>query len=415
MSYSEPEFILGDSQFVNDGTLFVGLTHPKVAVNQSSQCLVVWQWPSNTAGATDQWVHAIQGRVLDGDGVPIGPVASLSAGTDNQTLPSIAYDSTDDRFCITWQDLTPGGGQDILGTLASITAGSVAATTPLDIAVVTRNDTKPSVSWNDGKHQFQVLWEAEYSSQNHDVYACTISPDGVVGIEFWIVRSVDMETSPVLARGHEQFLTIWEDDVPGTYPARVHGAFLYDIAPPPHVKGVWPPLVTVQYKIDSPSQILIEFDQMVQVSQADVTVQGLQTGAHNNFTLTYNTAGRFATLSWPSPLGDDTYLVTVKDTVLDDSGLRLDGEMNLLLPGLPSGNGVAGGDFQGLVYRLIGDSNGDRSVDTTDLLSLANTWGRNTADPGFDPQSDFNNDSTVNVVDLLILAEHWGRTIPIGP
>lgn len=417
VSYLEPDFVFGDEQVANVGTPFVGMSHPRVTANAFGQSLVVWQWPSSTAEATtDQWVYAIQARALDATGAPLGTVATLSTGTDSQTLPSVAYDPSNDQFCVVWQSLTPDGDHDILGSLATIASGQAGATTSLGIAMATQDDSNPAVSWNMSKHEFQVLWEAAQAPQNHDIYACAISPAGVVETEFAIAQSTDMETSPALARGNGQFLTVWEDDPVGVNTARIYGAFLYDVAPPPHVTGTSPALVTVQNKVDGASQILVDFDMGVQISQADVTVQGLLSGAHNNFTLTYNSVGRFATLTWPSPLVDDTFLVTVKDTVAGSTnGLSLDGEMDLLLPGFPSGDGVAGGNFQGLVYRLVGDINGDRSVDIADLLIFASTWGLNGADPGFDTQVDLNNDNRINVVDLLILADHWGNTIPVGP
>jgi hypothetical protein len=417
VSYSQPDFTLGDEQLVNADTSLAGLIHPKVAVDASGQCLVVWQWPSDTTAPTpDQWTYAIQGRALDNDALPIGTVTTLSQNSaDSQTRPALAYDSSDNQFCVTWQDLVAVGNNNIAGTLACISQGQVAATTPCVIATGAGDHTGPAVSWNDGKHLFQVTWEVQSTPTHHDVYASDIEPDGQVGSEFPVTTSLLAEAHPALVRGKEQFLVVWEDAVPAVRPATIHGAFLYDVAPPPHVTGFTPSLLAVQYKPDSPNQVQIQFDQPVQITSADVIVQGLLTGLHNDFALSYDTGNRLATLSWARVLGDDTYVVTVKDTVIGSGRLQLDGEMNLLQPGLPSGDGVAGGDFQGLVYRLVGDSNGDRSVDMADLLALASVWGLRSSDPGFDARSDLNNDGFTNVVDLLILAEHWGRKIPVGP
>ena len=63
-------------------------------------------------------------------------------------------------------------------------------------------------------------------------------------------------------------------------------------------------------------------------------------------------------------------------------------------------------------FRLVGDINGDKSVDVTDLLDLAATWGMSKGDPGFDARADFNGDDSADVLDLLILASNWNTSLP---
>ena len=61
------------------------------------------------------------------------------------------------------------------------------------------------------------------------------------------------------------------------------------------------------------------------------------------------------------------------------------------------------------VTMAPGDINRDGHVDTIDLMRLASSWGKRTAEPGFDPACDLNGDGAVDVVDLLILARNWGE------
>lgn len=415
VSYSGSHFVLGTEALVNSGTPYVGLTHPKVAADTAGQCLVAWQWPYDSSGTPDAWEHDIQTRVLGSNGHPIGPVASIAGTSDNETMPSVAYDANDDLFLVAWQDLTVYGDRDILAALAYIVpTGQITASPAMAIAAVTNDDTMPAASWNNATGDFEVSWEAEFSPTDHDIYACSVSPLGEVGTEMGVVETVDMERNPAIARGDAGFLAVWEDEADGAMSAEVYGAMLYDQAPPPHVTEIWPGLLSVQARNDDLNQLLIWFDQPVVISATDVTVQGVRTGAHNDFVLDYNPDVSVAVLSWSGSLPDDTYVVTVHDTVTNADGLILDGEMSLSEPALPSGNGAAGGSFQGILYRLAGDISQDRSVNVVDLLLLADSWSLTTDDPGFDEMADLNGDGVVDAADLLILAEHWGRSVPAG-
>ena len=62
----------------------------------------------------------------------------------------------------------------------------------------------------------------------------------------------------------------------------------------------------------------------------------------------------------------------------------------------------------GGLNSLLADINSDGHVDMLDLLLLATSWGKTTAQLGYESRCDLNADGIVNVVDLLILADNWG-------
>jgi hypothetical protein len=188
------------------------------------------------------------------------------------------------------------------------------------------------------------------------------------------------------------------------------GAYEY-VPPPPRVVAVTPALGHVSYKDIPLTSVSITFDKDVSISAGMVSVSGVNTGANTAFTFSYNSLVRVATLQWPTGLADDTYLVTVSDAVTA-GGVALDGEIDKLNPSLPSGNGTAGGSFSCLVYRLVADVNENRSVDAVDLLTMVETFGLVTGDPGFDGTCDLNDDGSVDVVDLLTLVFNFGEVIP---
>lgn len=188
------------------------------------------------------------------------------------------------------------------------------------------------------------------------------------------------------------------------------GAYEY-ASPAPRVTAVIPSLGRVHYKDVPLTTIHVTFDSDVAINAAMVNVTGAATGPRNDFAFSYNSLARMATLQWPAGLANDTYRVTVTDTVTA-GGVALDGEIDPLNPTLPSGDGAAGGDFECLVYRLLADVNEDLAVDVVDLLTMVYTFGLSSGDPGYDATCDLNDDFAVDVVDLLGLVYNFGQSIP---
>jgi hypothetical protein len=58
---------------------------------------------------------------------------------------------------------------------------------------------------------------------------------------------------------------------------------------------------------------------------------------------------------------------------------------------------------------LIGDINGDGTVDIYDAIMLANAYNSIPIDPRWNPKADMNNDNIVDIFDAIILANNYGR------
>ena len=65
-----------------------------------------------------------------------------------------------------------------------------------------------------------------------------------------------------------------------------------------------------------------------------------------------------------------------------------------------------------LTYNVIGDLNGDGSVNFTDLLALAQHYNNTGVDWS---KGDLNYDGSVNFSDLLALAQHYNNTAAAAP
>jgi hypothetical protein len=59
---------------------------------------------------------------------------------------------------------------------------------------------------------------------------------------------------------------------------------------------------------------------------------------------------------------------------------------------------------------LLGDLNGDGSVDVFDALILASAYNSNPSSPNWNPNADLNGDSRVDLFDALLMASNYGRT-----
>jgi len=89
----------------------------------------------------------------------------------------------------------------------------------------------------------------------------------------------------------------------------------------------------------APSQISITFSEAVTAAASDFTLT--TPSGPVAFTFSYAPANFTATLTPTSPLAPGQYTITARDTIRSAAAsIALDGEM----PGLPSGNGQAGGD-----------------------------------------------------------------------
>jgi hypothetical protein len=60
--------------------------------------------------------------------------------------------------------------------------------------------------------------------------------------------------------------------------------------------------------------------------------------------------------------------------------------------------------------KILGDINGDNTVNYWDLFFLAKAYGSHEGDPKYNPEADFNHDGNVNYWDLFILAKNYGKS-----
>ena len=126
--------------------------------------------------------------------------------------------------------------------------------------------------------------------------------------------------------------------------------------------------------------------------------------------------------------GNSVVTLTFGGSYVEGSGSLVDGNYQLTLIGDQiqtaagdsfdaDGDGVAGGNFilgdeeADAFFRLLGDGNGDRSVNIFDLLEFRGAWLSTDGDENFAAKFDFNADGTINIFDLLPFRDNWLETL----
>ena len=106
------------------------------------------------------------------------------------------------------------------------------------------------------------------------------------------------------------------------------------------------------------NQIQIAFNEEVNVQESSLTLSGVNVANYTFSGFSYNTATRIATWTLSSPISSDKLSLDLHSTgpnaVTDAAGKPLDGEWTNGASSYPSGNGVAGGDFNFALQRSAG-------------------------------------------------------------
>lgn len=170
----------------------------------------------------------------------------------------------------------------------------------------------------------------------------------------------------------------------------VHGRNLVKIDPPrttvPKVSGN-----VVRLVFDGP----VDLPDGSPLNVTSQTVSGGALAAGNPAGSTFNVS--VATTNADTP-GDTLVLTEVgqaipatsPDTVLPSDALNVD-------------------PFSVALVKLVGDSDGDGSVNLGDLKLLVAGWNKVQASPGFNTYTDLDNDGAVGLSDLKLLVANWGK------
>lgn len=149
----------------------------------------------------------------------------------------------------------------------------------------------------------------------------------------------------------------------------------------------------------------------------------LQNGGDTRFTAKlYQNEGTLSVAS--TLLGEGTHqsgdgtLFTIEFTVqelgattldLYDTGVNVKGPPPEYTP-TPTEHTTKDGSFANTTV-LVGDINGDGSVDIFDVVILAKAFGTKPGDPNWNPNADLNSDGQVDIFDVVTIAKNFGQTL----
>jgi hypothetical protein len=174
----------------------------------------------------------------------------------------------------------------------------------------------------------------------------------------------------------------------------------YELAPFSLIYGVDPdsPLPWVNL-----NTIDVIFDRNVDVAVNSMTLTGVNVANYSFSGFSYDPTTFTATWTVDSRIGVDKLLINIAGEASDASPVRAAGAGPLL-----------GVDFDRCFSCLPGDATRDASVDDYDLDELGVRWLSYLGGSSYDPFVDFNGDGSINSADLNTLALGYG-TISLPP
>jgi hypothetical protein len=185
--------------------------YPAIAYNYSiavPEWLVVWE--DERDGDWD-----IYAQRVDTNGTIKGEVICVADSADDLRRPAVAYDTTQNRYLVAWQN--EGATKAIGARVLNLNGTPFAAA--IDLTTGTFARTRPDVAYNPAANQYLVIWEYELAADDHNIWGRRVNPDGTAdGGTFEIITHPDDDLEPALvAYPGGQYLLAWTSDRSGTY------------------------------------------------------------------------------------------------------------------------------------------------------------------------------------------------------
>ena len=152
-------------------------------------------------------------------------------------------------------------------------------------------------------------------------------------------------------------------------------------------------------------RLYIVFSEQVSGFAANrVQLLGVSVANYSNVisTVIYDQTNTRGEIRLSTPIGRDRVRIGVADTVTDIALNFLDGDSN----------GSPGGPVNLVFGVLVGDANGDGSVNGGDLPAFAQAFNLSAGGNGFNPRVDWNSDGSVNGGDLPLFALNFNQSLP---
>ena len=355
----------------------------------------------STAGVLMETFYGIGGTSISD---LTGSASYPSAPDETQVLSSfeIPTDAADSYGVRTRAYLTAPATGDYTFWIASDDNGQLLLSTDADPANATEIASVPgwtgSRDWNKyAQQQSTVISLVE----GQKYYIEALMKEGGGGDNLAVAWSGPGMPGPTVIDG--QYLTV--------YGASPYAPQVTEV----HVNGNQPTRSVV-------TDVLVKFDREVIIDEASGTPFALvnrDTGESVDVQIELSPSKTEATLTFlpgnsavqradgSVTLVQGNYELLVEDTLVGAIGQTLDGDAN----------GQSGGDFRfgdtagDMFFHMYADADGDRDVDSGDLVAFAGTFRKVSGDVGFDPRFDLDGDGDVDSVELVEFARVFRRTL----
>jgi len=161
-------------------------------------------------------------------------------------------------------------------------------------------------------------------------------------------------------------------------------------------------------------QVRIVFSKDVVIQQSDLSLLGVNVPAYTFSDFSYDSGTSTATWTLTGPVDSEKLLIVLGDTVQDQSGSPLDGEWTDGASTYPSGDGVAGGNFQFCFNVLPGDVDRNGSVLGNDVIATRNAQFTSPGDPGYSIFYDVDGSGSILGNDVINVRNRQFTSLPSG-
>ena len=151
---------------------------------------------------------------------------SIAAWSGAEIEPSVAACRETDQYLVTWQNPQPDIYVRFIKGDGTIDGG------PLHLDSTSVAEIKSQVACNEAGNQFLVVWQQQFSNAAgpYGIRGQFVNNDKTLGTPFtivspWVGGSAEF-TTPVVAGGNVNYLTVWEHDRNGTVYQDVHGRLI---------------------------------------------------------------------------------------------------------------------------------------------------------------------------------------------
>lgn len=167
------------------------------------------------------------GSRYTGKGVPLaGGEFGIAGWSGAETQPSVAACRETDQYLVAWQNHQPDIYARFIKGDGSLDGG------PLHLEYTSIDEIKPQVACNSAGSQFLVVWQQQFSNATgpYGIWGQFVNNDKTLGTPFGIMAptsGVTAEfTTPAVAGGAVNYLTVWEHDRAGTAFQDIHGRLI---------------------------------------------------------------------------------------------------------------------------------------------------------------------------------------------